>query len=164
MKLPVAAELVVGRPEACGCGSVLRDVGERFDGCRRNLCMSGSDGQGDRMTEDVHAAARVETRAGFEVGLDVHPLGDDARFLRREGVLVGSDVNEPQLFDRHVRLRTLAATQPVRDGDGGEQGDDRDDDHDFNERKARAFGVQFTEHGVLFGVGLMLRCRTQPMP
>ena len=27
--------------------------------------------------------------------------------------------------------------------------DDRDDDHDFHEREARVFGVQFTKHGIM---------------
>ncbi len=149
----VAASLVIRRPEACRRDVFVLGAGrERIDRVRRDLCMSGSDGQGDRMAEDVNAAARVDARAGFEVGLDVGPCRDDARFLRREGVLVGGHVNEPQLFERDGSLRTLAITQEVRDGDGGEQGDDRDDDHDFDEREARTFGFQFADHGCFFSV------------
>ena len=55
-----------------------------------------------------------------------------------------------QVRDAGVGLRRGAGLDEVRDGDGGEEADDRDDDHDFYEGKAG--------FAVLDGLHFMFRC------
>jgi hypothetical protein len=49
-------------------------------------------------------------------------------------------INQTQVVDAGVHLRRAAGADEVRNRDGGQETDNRNHDHDFNERKARLAG------------------------
>ena len=76
-----------------------------------------------RLRADVEALAEQVGVAG-DVGVDL-------LLLEGSGVLGVIDLLEVR--DARIFLRGFAGLDEVRDRDGGEQADDRDHDHDFNQ-------------------------------
>ena len=82
----------------------------------------------------VSGAGRQFTRrAVAEVGLQIRTrrrAGAGLALLQRPLLLGG--VDQAQFVDARVHLRGSAGAHKVGDGDGGQQTDNRDDDHDFD--------------------------------
>ncbi len=55
--------------------------------------------------------------------------------------LLTSGIDQAQIVDTGVHLRGRAGAHEVGDGDGGQQTDDRHDDHDFYEGEPTFLGI-----------------------
>ena len=73
-------------------------------------------------------------RTVTEVGLYVRARrrGGARLMLLQRPLLLGA-INLAQIVDARIHLRGRARAHEVGNGDGGQQTDNRDDDHDFNE-------------------------------
>ena len=68
-------------------------------------------------------------------------------FLAFQSPLLLRTVDQAQVVDASIGLGGLASTNEVRDRDSGQQTDDRNNDHDFNEGEAR-FAAGFHLHSI----------------
>lgn len=81
-------------------------------------------------------ASVIEKRALFEI---VGPIGDPDRVtglaISLNGILINCGVNHPQIVQYPGSLRALTGAKEAGDGNGRQQCDDGDNNHNFYERK-----------------------------
>ena len=109
------------------------DVASRLD------AHAVDDVAGGKRRGGIGRAVRQFARSAVaEIRLDVSCLrcGGGGLMLFQSPLLLGP-VNHTQVVDASVLLRRCAGADEVRNGDGGQQADDRDHDHDFNQGEAR---------------------------
>ena len=118
-------------------GGVAGDAGQD-DAGRRGLQVIDVVTRGEAVGGISGAGRGGAQDAAAHVGLDVENLGGGVRAglaFERPG-LFGA-VNLTEIVDARVLLGLQTGANEVGDGDGREQPDDGDDDHDFDEREAR---------------------------
>jgi len=139
----LAERLVVGRPEF-GAGHIRqrserrgRDSWERVNGL-------GAIG----IAEDVRRG-EVEVCARFQI---ICPLVDSdavaGGFVVFNRILVNCGVDQAQIVNDTAGLRTLASAQEPWDCNGGQQCDDGDNDHNFDECKPAPFVKSRSGHSL----------------
>jgi len=82
-------------------------------------------------------ASRAATEVGFQSATSA--AADRRRRLLELELLLRA-VDEAEVVHAGVRLRRLTSADEVRDRDRGQEADDGNHDHDFNEREARFLG------------------------
>ncbi len=85
-------------------------------------------------------AAEIRLKVGINWGVRRGLLAFQSPLLLRT-------VDQAQVVDASIGLGGLASTNEVRDRDSGQQTDDRNNDHDFNEGEAR-FAAGFHLHSI----------------
>jgi len=95
-----------------------------------------------------NAAGRVQLDIGFQIGRVGN--GSTSAQMRFQSVLVGRRINLAEVVNAGILLRGRTRFDEVRNRDGGQQADDRHNDHDFYQRKARLTGVFGLFHFVIF--------------
>jgi len=86
----------------------------------------------------INRAGRQVASAAAEVRLEVAAHGQaGGNLLVFQGPLLLGTIDQTQVVDTGILLGGRAGAHEVRNRDRGQKTDDGDDDHDFNERKAR---------------------------
>src|SRR5579862_2767785 len=138
----LAASASVRRPEGCG-----GDVGQGVEGRCGHLRDAIHLERPVRRAVDIRACG-VEGRAGLDVVLQVREVDRGAGyFVGLQCVLIERVVEYAEVFEHARGLGAFARAEEVRDGDGGQQGYDRDHDHDFHQGKT-TFVI---DHRLFFG-------------
>ena len=113
--------------------------GLRIDGARR---IAGA----ETVLGIDWASRQFAIRATSQVGLEVGANRDGCALLALfQGPLLLRGVNQAEVVDAGILLRGRAGFDEVGDRDGGQQTDDGDNDHDFNEGKTR-LAINFVLH------------------
>jgi len=87
-----------------------------------------------------------------QVGLQFRGCGRDrgaARLALFQRPLLLGAINQAQIVDARIHLRGRARAHEVGYGDGGQQTDNRDDDHNFNEGET-CLAADFIFHKTFF--------------
>src|SRR5207237_1351560 len=99
----------------------------------------GCAGSGSVATAAVGAELSVEGGIFLEiVGPIRYSYGIAGLLGGFDCILIDRRVNQPEIIDDLGGLGALASPQESRNGDGGEEGNDRHHNHDFHEGKAPA--------------------------
>jgi len=129
-------------------GGVTRSAGHDQTGRQGIEVIDGVAG-GEGVAGIRRATGQGAATAVAQIGLNVGSLGDGGG---RGTVLRGPDllgaVNLAQVGDAGGLLGLQAGADEIRNGDGGQQADDGDNDHNFHERKP-AGTISFDFHKLL---------------
>lgn len=91
----------------------------------------------------------VELRTLLEVIRPIRDIdGIPGTAVRFDCVLIDGGVNHPKIIEDTAGLGTFACAEEPGHRDRGQERDDRDNDHDFNEGETPAATIKFVKHCV----------------
>jgi len=103
----------------------------------------------------IHRASwEFAVDAAAQIGLEVGALrGVGVLFALFQGPLLLGGINQPEVVDTGVLLRSGAGFDEVGDCNRGQQTDDGDNDHDLHEGKT-CLATNFLLHGAILSIFL----------